>query len=289
MRGRALLLAAGMCSSCSGGVPNEGPPTAPPFTLRFTVDAPTGSEAYTCFGFDASPLAGDYLRGIAWSPPATGGVALHHASLYALSQDYPDGPVGCDTMPFSSTMHVWAPGDGALVLPEGVGLDLPAGTIRLVVQTHALRFSDGPPATASVSLDRTERAPEHVATWLTALGTVPVIPPHARASTVTTCTAAAPMHVVTAWPHMHRIGTAFQGAILHTDGTHRIRRRRAMGLRSPGDLPCGHRRRGRGGYRERLRVDERERRVRAPGPGDEQRDVRRRAHRVACRGGGVAG
>jgi hypothetical protein len=136
--------------------------------------------------------------------------------------DYPDGPVACDTMPASWTMHVWAPGDDGLTLPSDVGIELPPGTRRLVVQAHVLRFRAGPPATASATLDRTGVAPAHIAAWLPAVGAVPAIRPHMQEHTSTTCRAAAPMHIVTAWPHMHLIGQSFQGAIVRADGTRSV-------------------------------------------------------------------
>jgi hypothetical protein len=40
--------------------------------------------------------------------------------------------------------------------------------------------------------------------------------------TATTCTAAAPMHVVSSAPHMHLLGTAFQGARVQPDGTRSV-------------------------------------------------------------------
>jgi hypothetical protein len=163
-----------------------------------------------------------WLRGIAWTPPAPSEVALHHATLYAVPTDYADGPVVCDTMPASWTMHVWAPGDTGLTLPSDVGIELPQGTRRLVVQAHVLRFLPGPAATASLSLAMTDVPPEHVATWLPAVGAVPAIRPHMQEHTSTTCRAAAPMHVVTAWPHMHLIGQSFQGAIVRADGTRSV-------------------------------------------------------------------
>jgi hypothetical protein len=119
-------------------------------------------------------------------------------------------------------MHIWAPGGDALTLPADVALALPRGTQRLVVQAHVLRFTNGPPATAFTTLDTTDIAPAHIATWLPAFGAVPAIRPLMQEHTATTCLAAAPMHIVTAWPHMHLIGKSFQGAIVHTDGTRTV-------------------------------------------------------------------
>jgi hypothetical protein len=125
-------------------------------------------------------------------------------------------------MPNSWTMHVWAPGGDSLELPAGVALVLPSGTKSLVVQAHVLRLAAGPPGTAAAVLETTDIVPNHVAAWLPALGGVPAIRPHTREHSTTTCPVAAPMHVWSAWPHMHLIGQSFQGAIVRADGTRSV-------------------------------------------------------------------
>jgi hypothetical protein len=217
--GFAMTLA---CSSQDAQRASDAPEGGSSLVLTFAIDAPNGGEQYECFGFDASPLTGRWLRGIAWTAPPPGGVALHHATLYGVPQDYPAGPVTCGSMPASWTMHIWAPGGDPLTLPANVALALPAGTRRFVVQAHVLRLTAGPPATALATLDTTGAAPDHVATWLPAFGSVPAIRPHMQEHTATTCRAAAPMHIVTAWPHMHLIGKSFQGAIVRADGTRTV-------------------------------------------------------------------
>ncbi len=209
------------CSSPGAGGATDSSRTDA-LVLPFRFDAPANGEAYECFGFDASPLQGRWLRQIAWQSPAPGPLELHHATLYAVPADYPDGPVPCDSMPTSWTMHVWAPGAEPLTLPGDVAIALPAGTRRLVVQAHALRLIAGPPGSASATLAVTDVAPEHVATWLAAFGSVPAIRPHTEEHTSTACQVAAPLHVVTAWPHMHLLGTSFQGAIVRSDGTRSV-------------------------------------------------------------------
>jgi hypothetical protein len=145
-------------------------------------------------------------------------VVLHHASLYAYSKPYATGPVTCNDMPDAAPMHVWAPGSGDLVLPDGVAVQVPSGTVSVIVQAHVLRFVQGPPGPASVTLSTLGTPPEHTAAWLPLVGSVPAIPPSATASSTTTCTPVAPMHIVAAWPHMHLLGTAFESAVVETDG-----------------------------------------------------------------------
>jgi hypothetical protein len=216
-----FAMAACACSCSSAHAPND-PAAGAAITLEFAIDAPVGGEQRECFGFDASPLASRWLRRVAWTPPPQGGASLHHATLFAVAGDYPVGPVVCDAMPNSWPMHVWAPGGDALALPDGIAIALPSRTTKLVVQAHVLRFAAGPPATASVSLETTDFAPEHVAAWLPAFGGVPAIRPRVEEHSTTTCPVAAPMHVWSAWPHMHLIGRSFEGAIVRADGTRSV-------------------------------------------------------------------
>jgi hypothetical protein len=218
----ALIVAATCaCSSSDARAPNASSSIAA-VTMDFAIDAPLDGEQRECFGFDAAPVTGRWLRRIAWTPPVSGGPSLHHATLFAVASDYPDGPVICDAMPNSWTMHVWAPGGDALALPDGVALVLPSDTKRLVVQAHVLRSVAGLPTAASVTLDTTDVAPHQVASWLPAVGGVPAIRPRTEEHTTTTCPVGAPMHVWSAWPHMHLLGRSFRGAIVRADGSRSV-------------------------------------------------------------------
>jgi hypothetical protein len=73
-----------------------------------------------------------------------------------------------------------------------------------------------------VVLETTEVAPEHVAAWLPAFGGVPAIRPQTEEHSTTTCPVATPIHLGSAWPHMHRMGQSFQGAIVRADGTRSV-------------------------------------------------------------------
>jgi hypothetical protein len=217
-----LAMAALCVAACASGSPQSPAPQTRDDRLFFTYDAPAGGEQYECFGFDASALAGRWLTGIDWKAPTVAGAELHHAALYAFPQDYPDGPVACDAMPVAWTMHLWLPGGGPLTLPPGVAITLPPATRRFVIQAHVLRASAGPAGTASATLHSTGEPPAHEAKWLPAAGSVPALRPHMMDHTSTTCTAAAPMHVLSSSPHMHLIGTSFQGAFVRAGGTRSV-------------------------------------------------------------------
>jgi hypothetical protein len=58
------------------------------------------------------------------------------------------------------------------------------------------------------------RAPaQHRAGWFELYATVPVIQPYASAEASAQCTLVEGMHVISAWPHMHRLGVEFHGLV----------------------------------------------------------------------------
>ncbi len=181
--------------------------------LRFTPDPGTpGSERYQCFGFDVSPLDGTDLGAIRYVA-AESPVLLHHVTLYASPSAFPDGPVDCLEMPADAvSLNVWAPGGGDVELAPNISLVIPEGTQRLIVQTHALRNADGAAPEREIVL--VPRAPaEYRAGWLPIRAPVPVLQPHVRTEATWTCELAAPVHVVSVWPHMHYMGAEFHGLV----------------------------------------------------------------------------
>jgi hypothetical protein len=223
---RVAILAASLAlgSGCAdaaaqgaGGAGGDGPLSS---ALDFTAsEVEVGGEDYLCFTYDASEFAGRALREIAWTPPAGGCVTLHHATLYAVEHPFPDGPFSCLAMPADAVgLHIWAPGDQALTMPDGFGLEVPANATKLVVQAHVLRLSNAAAETAHVELDFEEREPAHLAAWHSTIADVPEIAPHASASASSRCRARADVQTLFAWPHMHRLGASFHGSIERVDG-----------------------------------------------------------------------
>src|SRR5258708_34304634 len=121
----SLLLAAAYALFIASMDCAASPPGPATRTFAFTADAPMpGDEAYVCFGFDASAFVATTLQSIRWQP-AKGPASLHHATLYALTTDVPDGPWSCDDMPNAVGLSIWAPGSSDLVLPDDIGLQIP--------------------------------------------------------------------------------------------------------------------------------------------------------------------
>jgi hypothetical protein len=216
-----FFLALPACSSPSGAGTNaSGLVCDAQIPLAIQADAPPEDEAYTCFAFDAAPLAGQFVRGIDWTTETSNPVLLHHAGIYA-SPDAPfSGSRPCDAMPEDNgVLHVWAPGSGSLTLPDGVAIVVPPGTRSLVVQAHGIRLHDGAPMTSTATLCTVKTAPAHEATWLRAVADTPTIPPNAQVSSTSTCKLGAPLHLYSTRPHMHRVGSEFHSQLARADGS----------------------------------------------------------------------
>lgn len=222
-----LVLLAG-CDGASDGAGAEsvaGAACGEEMSLVLRPDVPSpGDEAYLCFGFDVPRVAAGapLLQGIDVRAPPAGAVALHHTALFATAEAFPDGPVRCESMPESALeLRVWAPGSGALELPDGVALALPDGAARLIVQAHVMRVDEGPASDVAVDLCTAAGRPEHVAAWMPARAPVPAIRPHHVETSTAACTVASPLHLLSVWPHMHRTGAEIHGALLGADGARR--------------------------------------------------------------------
>ena len=204
-----LVLAACTARPPLGPAPDVTAGAACDAAGRFTFVPDTGesAEAYLCFGYDAGAIGALTIAGVSWTPPAPGPFILHHAKLYAVPGDFPDGPVACDGMPDGSIgLDVWAPGTGALTLPADTGLVLPAGTRRLVVEAHTLRVGAGDPLPATVALCAGPAAPANLAGLMRTSAPVPAIRPHHEETSTGTCRLAGDLHLWSVWPHMHLTG-----------------------------------------------------------------------------------
>jgi hypothetical protein len=138
----------------------------------------------------------------------------------ATAEDYPDGPIACGAMPEDAIgLHVWAPGNSALTLPNGIGFELPVTTRRLIVEAHVFRVADGAAGLARAELCSPTDPPLHRASWLSVQAPVPAMRPRSVESATGRCTLASWFTLVSTWPHMHFLGKEFHGAIIRRDGS----------------------------------------------------------------------
>ncbi|MBX3157664.1 MAG: hypothetical protein KF773_16955 [Deltaproteobacteria bacterium] len=187
--------------------------TTDPLRFEFLADPGAAGEAYQCFGFDAAALDGADIGGIELDAHV-GSVSLHHVSLFAMPTPFADGPVACESMPDTAIpLHVWATGGGPLSLPPDLQLAVPAGTVRFVVQTHAVRTGDGAPPTRALTITP-RRGASHRAGWLPLRAPTPALRPHHVEEATATCRIAGELHLISTWPHMHQVGKQFRGAVM---------------------------------------------------------------------------
>lgn len=208
-------------ASCAASSAPSGETTAlacePDESHSFAPDLGSINEDYLCYGFSASAIRNRFIHGIVWSPPPAGGVIWHHATLYAVPGDFPDGP--CDGMPPGAVgLHVWAPGGDNLLLPQGVGLELPPLTTRLVVELHVLRTSGEPAQGGSLGVCLNHETVEHPAMFFAAVAPVPAIRPKMNETSKGHCSFHADAHLWSVWPHMHLAGSAIQATLLRSSG-----------------------------------------------------------------------
>jgi hypothetical protein len=224
MRALVTAVAVASVSACGGSPTPEQAPAdrcEQSIDLRFSPEiGDQGVEAYICFGFDADSLDGALLAAVRWVPTAVGGMALHHATLKATAENYPDGPVECGAMPADAIgLHVWAPGGTPLELPPDVGLALPEGVRRFIVEAHVLRTSAEPAGPSQATLCKADPGVIERAGWVGVQAPVPAIRPHHVETSSGRCAVPGPLRVAASWPHMHRVGAEFHGAIVRADGS----------------------------------------------------------------------
>ncbi|HEY3496376.1 MAG TPA: hypothetical protein VGK73_16870, partial [Polyangiaceae bacterium] len=184
------------------------------FLRFFPEPEPSVREQYVCFAFDASDLAGAALDAVFWSDPL-GGTVLHHATLLTTEQELETGvPLSCDPMPQDvEAVHVWSPGGDDLRFPEGVALELSSTTRRFLIEAHVVRKSDAPAGEARVELCPARAEPLHLAARIGISAQVPALRPHFVEISSTRCRLPEAWHLLSAWPHMHKVGSAFQSAL----------------------------------------------------------------------------
>jgi hypothetical protein len=201
---------------CAGGTTSLGEPLT---TLRLDLDPPipVGAEIYQCRRFDLGGAKGKAIHALRWTPPS-GGVRLHHAVLFAAQDPVAPGAVPCDPMPVPvAVLPLYAPGGEQVAFPEGVAIAVPEQATTFFVELHLFRFAAGADE-GSVALFAGEGPAEHLAGWVDDTAPVPTILPHASVTSTDQCRFEGPGRIVGAWPHMHRLGARFQGAVVRADG-----------------------------------------------------------------------
>lgn len=192
---------------------------------KFTVPS---AENYYMFPFhvDVEPGA----QALAFYPEIDNTQVIHHWLLYKTitAQNNNNPPyTALGTHPDAALMAGWAPGAGAWFLPSHVGMELQANTqgtsADFILEVH---YNNSGPPTQDGSGVKVCKAVTHrpdiaSLSWLgTEFFSIPagaqnwdtMTPCHPRDTTN-------PIHILTTWPHMHKLGRHMTAIIHRNDGS----------------------------------------------------------------------
>lgn len=186
----------------------------------FSVPA---GEQYYCFSYHVSALNG--TQAIAFYPEINNTQVIHHWLLYKMSTAQTDGyETTCiGSHPDGELLAGWAPGGGDWYMPSTVGEDL--GTGDFILEVH---YNNTTGATAQdhsgvkVCQAITPRPNLAGISWV---GTEAInIPsPSTNFDVPSNCHPTNPnnedIHILTTWPHMHKLGVHMTDKIHRNDGT----------------------------------------------------------------------
>jgi hypothetical protein len=189
-----------------------------------------GVEFYVCFNF-AAPWK-QAVQGLQFTSLIDNNETLHHWLLYQSPLGTTDGSFGyCDGQhPGQALITGWAPGNNGLQLPPDVGLELPPPTGSYVLEIHynnpsLKQFQDKSgarvcattkfrPKTASITWAGTEKINVPARSMGTASGKCDPSRKGAGPNE--------PIHIFTAWPHMHKAGTRMSTVINRVGGAKEV-------------------------------------------------------------------
>jgi hypothetical protein len=184
---------------------------------KFSV--PSG-EQYYCFSHHIDVEAG--AQALAFYPEIDDHQVIHHWLLYKMATPQANGAVSAclGTHQDGQLLAGWTPGASAWFMPSHVGMELGTGDFILEVHYN----NTGAPAQDASGL-RVCKAKQHRpdTAGISWLGTEAIfIPPGAQQFAVpSNCKApfTSPVHILTAWPHMHKLGSSMKANITRASGT----------------------------------------------------------------------
>lgn len=180
-------------------------------------NVPSG-EQYYCFGFQVTLEAG--AQSLGFYPEIDNTRVIHHWLLYKTGPQT-DGTVNAclGFHPDGELIAGWAPGAGAVFFPPHVGQELGAGGFILEVHYNNTGAPDVDGSGVKVCKAKVHRPDTASVSWL---GTEWIsIPPASTDFPVTSyCkpNITEPIHILRAWPHMHKLGVHMTTSINRAAG-----------------------------------------------------------------------
>ena len=189
---------------------------------------PLEDDHYECFYFKANVEPNTLATAL--SPLLDHTATLHHWLLFAAPNEN-EAPSGthrrCDGVhPGAYLMAAWLPGTPALVLPPGVGMEMPSEpSAQFILENH---YSNIPRYNASdnsgvrVCATKKPKAQHAAIHWL---GSERIaLQPAASGTAQATCTPRGqqPIHILGVIPHMHKLGRRATMTIMRADGSSEV-------------------------------------------------------------------
>jgi hypothetical protein len=169
-----------------------------------------GREYYQNVNVPAPWGAGKNLQALSFRAIVDNKKVLHHYILYAPDQSFIDG---------------WAPGQGGITMPPGVGMQLPNGTYRL-----ELHYNNGTGTETEEDASGIEvcvaKTPRPNMAAVHELGSMSInVPAGGKQDLVSHCkpsVAKGPVHLMEINPHMHKTGVHAKAIIKRADGKEEV-------------------------------------------------------------------
>jgi cytochrome c551/c552 len=174
------------------------------------------TDTYVCYGVDV-PVGGK-RHVTALAPLIDNSTIVHHMLLFSSATPFSSTPQPCAGSNMGQLVAVWAPGGGALELPEEAGLPV-EGTAHFILQIHYSNLMGlaGEKDASGYQLCTTDQLRPNDADIM-AFGTWSFTIP-AQGSADITCDLDVPgitptLHGIAGMPHMHKLGTYLSTSIL---------------------------------------------------------------------------
>lgn len=184
---------------------------------KFNV--PSG-EQYYCFSYHVNSMNGS--QALAFYPQIDNTNVIHHWLLYRMASSQPDGAVNSclGTHADGELVAGWAPGGGEWFMPPSVGIDTGTGDFLLEVHYNNTGAPTQDASGVKVCRALANRPNTAGISWL---GTESIaIPPGAQNYDVpSNCkpNTTEDIHILTTWPHMHKLGVHMTAKIHRNGGT----------------------------------------------------------------------
>jgi copper type II ascorbate-dependent monooxygenase-like protein len=184
-----------------------------------------GGDVTVCFRF-VRPV-GAASQAIAWRPVLDDKRVVHHINVYATPDPIEDGTSGPCRFDNATYLMGWEPGRPNTMLPEYVGLEMPArGSRGIILEVHYHNaFGYHSLDRSGMAICTTDTPRPYTAGVLTAGTKNIAVPARENAEATGLCPAsvtgamAEPLHVLNTAPHMHAIGKTLQTEVVHADGS----------------------------------------------------------------------